>query len=97
MRRSRDRRTKRAARTSILVRLACFGYARRWTYTPPWGSTRWALPAVRYFRGGDEYCNDTLLIQVPFLGHVTFWKPWGELRTTRCDQCVADGFGDDDD
>lgn len=64
---------------------------RRWNYTPPWGCTRWALPRVRYFRGGDEYCNSTLLVQLPFLGHVVFWKPWGQLRTAPCDECVADG------
>lgn len=70
-------------------------YAKRWTYTAPWGCSRWALPRV--MRSADEWCNDTLLIQLPFLGHVVLWKPFGPLRTTRCDQCVADGCGDDDD
>lgn len=72
-------------------------YAKRWTYTAPWGCSRWALPVVKYYRGGDEFCNNTLLIQLPFLGHVVLWRPWGKLRTARCEQCVADGFGDDDD
>lgn len=38
-------------------------HARRWSYAPPWGCTRWALPRVRYFRGGDEYYNDTLRLR----------------------------------
>jgi hypothetical protein len=71
-------------------------YAHRWRYTPPWGCTRWALPCVKLFRGGDEYCNDTLLLQLPFLGHMIFWKPWGTLRTTPCDECVADGWASND-
>lgn len=66
-------------------------YMRRWSWTPPWGCTAWWLPSVRYYRGGDEYCNNTLLIQLPLLGHVVFWKPWGQLRTTPCDECVAEG------
>lgn len=66
-------------------------HAHRWQYTPPWGCTYWALPRVKYFRGGDEYCNNTLLIQLPLLGHVTFWKPFGKLRTTPCDECIAEG------
>jgi hypothetical protein len=70
---------------------------RRWQYSPPWGCTYWALPRVHYYRGGDEYCNDTLLIQLPLLGHVVFWKPWGTLRTTPCDECVADGWVNGDD
>jgi len=64
-------------------------YARRWQYAPPWGCTRWWLPAVHYYRGGDEYCNNTLLVQLPLLGHVVLWKPWGRLRTTICDECMA--------
>lgn len=66
-------------------------YAHRWQYTPPWGCTCWALPAVRYYRGGDEHCNNTLLIQLPLLGHVVFWKPWGRLRTSSCDKCLTEG------
>jgi hypothetical protein len=64
---------------------------RRWQYTPPWGCTRWALPRVQLFRGGDEFCNDTLLVQLPLLGHLIFWKPFGALRTSPCDECVAEG------
>lgn len=71
-------------------------YARRWNWTPPWGCTRWWLPAVHHYRGGDECCNDTLLIQLPLLGHVVFWKPWGQLRTAPCDECVAEGRVNDD-
>lgn len=65
-------------------------YGRRWQWTPPWGCTNWALPRVRYCRGGDENCNNTLLIQLPLLGHVVLWKPWGKLRTTPCDECMAE-------
>lgn len=65
-------------------------HMRRWQYSPLWGCTQWWLPSVRFYRGGDEYCNNTLLVQVPLLGHVIFWKPWGELRTGRCAECVAD-------
>lgn len=63
--------------------------AHRWQYVPPWGCTRWALPRIAFYRGGDEFCNDTLLVQVPLLGHVVFWKPWGPLRTRPCDECLA--------
>lgn len=65
----------------------------RWQYQPPWGCTLWALPRIQYYRGGDEHCNNTLLIQIPFLGHLIFWKPWGKLRTERCDECKAE-WGD---
>jgi hypothetical protein len=58
-------------------------------YTPPWGCAGWWLPSVHYYRGGDEYCNNTLLIQLPLLGHAVFWKPWGRLRTTQCEECQA--------
>ena len=59
-------------------------------WTPPWGCTRWALPYVKYYRGGDEHCNNTLLIQLPLLGHVVLWKPWGRLGTTPYDECAPE-------
>ena len=57
-------------------------YRRRFFWWYPWGLTRWWLPGIS--RGGDEWCNDSLVVVVPPLGAlVLFWRP-GKLRTVPC-------------
>ena len=57
-------------------------YRRRFFWWYPWGLTRWWLPGIS--RGGDEWCNDSLVFVVPPLGAlVLFWRP-GKLRTVPC-------------
>lgn len=48
----------------------------------PWSVTRPWLPRV--FRGGDEWCNDSLGFVLPPAGAlIVFWRP-GRLRTMPC-------------
>ncbi len=58
----------------------------RFQYDPPWYKPQWRdlVPKVRVYRHGDEYCNSTLYIRMPFLGNVTVWRPWGRLRQWPC-------------
>ena len=59
-------------------------YRHRFFWWYPWGLTRWWLPGIS--RGGDEWCNDSLVFVVPPLGAlVLFWRP-GRLRTMPCDE-----------
>lgn len=63
--------------------------AKRWWYHPPWGVTRWALPQVRIYWHGDEFCNDTIWIQLPFAGAVVVRFRPGPLRTEACAELQA--------
>jgi len=57
-------------------------YRRRWFWYYPWGLTRWWLPGIS--RGGDEWCNDSVVLKVPPVGALCiFWRP-GRLRTIPC-------------
>ena len=57
-------------------------YCRRWQWWYPWGVTRPWLP--RAFRGGDEWCNDSVALVLPPLGGIcVFWRP-GPLRAMPC-------------
>lgn len=48
----------------------------------PWAVTDWWQP--RFFRGGDEWCNDSAAVVIPPFGClVLFWRP-GRLRTLPC-------------
>jgi hypothetical protein len=64
-------------------------YRDRWQYWAPWGVTRPWLPHV--FRGGDEWCNDSICLVIPLLGClVIFWRP-GKQRTVPCAVEWAEG------
>lgn len=68
-------------------------YRRRWQYWYPWGVTRPWKP--RAFRGGNEWCDDSLALILPFLGGLcVFWRP-GPMRTLPCPEDWA--FMSDDD
>ena len=58
-------------------------YRPRWHFWYPWTCTDWwklRLPS----RGGDEWCNDSVVLPLWFLGNVViFWRP-GRLRTMPC-------------
>lgn len=52
-----------------------------WTYTWPWALTNtWQL---RFGVSGDELCNPTAYIQLPFLGMFVRWPEW--RRRTEAD------------
>jgi hypothetical protein len=58
----------------------------------PWGVTSWWKP--RIFRGGDEWCNDSVVFVVPPFGAlVIFWRP-GRRRTMPCPE-EWDHMGED--
>jgi hypothetical protein len=58
----------------------------RFMWWPPWGVTRPWLPRVSS-RGGDEWCNDSVTLILPFLGaFIFFWRP-GPMRTMPCAEC----------
>lgn len=58
-------------------------YRRRWQFWYPWTCTDWWLPRLPS-RGGDEWCNDSVVLPLWFLGSlVIFWRP-GRLRTMPC-------------
>ena len=57
-------------------------YRPRWHWWFPWTVTDWWRPRVS--RGGDEWCNDSLLFVTPPIGaFVIFWRT-GRLRTMPC-------------
>lgn len=57
-------------------------YRHRFMWWFPWGVTNWWLPRVS--RGGDEWCNDSLVFTTPPLGaFVIFWR-LGRRRTMPC-------------
>jgi hypothetical protein len=64
----------------------------RWWWTPPWQLTRPWLPYIGRSRHGDEWCNSTLFIILPFmLGSLTI-RYGRKLRTRAdgsCDEIVA--------
>lgn len=63
-------------------------YRSRYQIWFPWSITDWWQP--RIYRGGDEWCNDSVVFIVPPLGGlVIFWRP-GSLRRMPCDECWAE-------
>lgn len=71
-------------------------HRRRWWWSPPWKVTRPWLP--RYMvcpKGGDEWCNPTILIVLPLLlGDVVIRYKRGPLRHQACDTCILEsGYG----
>jgi len=60
-------------------------YSERWQYWAPWNVTNPWLP--RMFRGGDEYCNPSVVIVLPLLGAFVWFYKRGPLRTEPCDEC----------
>ena len=57
-------------------------YRRRLQWWYPWGITEWWRPQI--FKGGDEWCNDSVCVVLPPLGClVVFWRS-GSLRTLPC-------------
>jgi hypothetical protein len=66
-------------------------FADRWWYARPQKASRpWAFGCRVFPQGGDEYCNPTIYIALPFLGSwVVRYKP-GPLRTEACAVCQAD-------
>jgi hypothetical protein len=59
-------------------------YRHRFMWWFPWGVTRPWLPRV--FKGGDEWCNDSVGFVVPPLGAlIVFCRP-GPLRTMPCSE-----------
>ena len=59
-------------------------YRHRFMWWYPWSVTDWWKP--RAFRGGDEWCNDSIgLIIPPFGAAVLFWRP-GKLRAMPCSE-----------
>jgi hypothetical protein len=59
-------------------------YGRRFQLHYPWGLTRWGLHQPLIDHGGDEWCNDSIMLKAPLLGMlVIFWRP-GSLRTVPC-------------
>lgn len=66
--------------------------AGRWWYHAPWKVTRPWLPSVRVYPHGDERCNDTLWLQLPFAGAVVIRFRPGPLRTEACAELQAE-FG----
>jgi hypothetical protein len=61
---------------------------RRFMWWAPWSVTRPWLPRFSA-RGGDEFCNDSVTLILPFLGaFIVFWQP-GPLRDFPCDECWA--------
>lgn len=64
----------------------------RWWYhhpTPQWGLRDWLVPLVRYYKCGDEFCNDTLFVRIPLVGHVVIRLNRNIRINNRCDGCVA--------
>lgn len=58
---------------------------RAW-YRPPWKVTRPWIPRVSFFEHGDEFCNDVMEIQFPFMGVIAVRYRRGPIRTEPCDQ-----------
>lgn len=49
-------------------------YRPRWQVWYPWSCTRWWAPRLPS-RGGDEWCNDSVILPFWFLGSlVVFWR-----------------------
>lgn len=64
----------------------------RWWYLPPTSETVFCFPKARIYRCGDEFCNDTLFLQMPFLGELTI-RINSTIRVDgKCEECVAE-FG----
>lgn len=65
----------------------------RWWFTPvgpAWGLRDKAVPKVRIFPGGDEHCNDTLMIRIPFLGDLVIRFRRRIRLQGVCDRCVEE-------
>jgi hypothetical protein len=59
-------------------------YCRRFQLHYPWGLTRWGCMWPLIDHGGDEWCNDSLMLTVPLVGMLAvFWRP-GPLRVVPC-------------
>lgn len=67
-------------------------YRKRWQYWWPWNVTRPWFPRIE--RGGDEWCNPSLVINLPFfLGVIVIFYVPGPMRTSadgRCKRCEID-------
>lgn len=73
----------------IRVRTWCDGsyYGKRFQW---WGPHRVVQPwCPRVFRGGDEFCNDSIGIVVPFLGCVVIFynRRLNTDPNIKCEQC----------
>lgn len=64
----------------------------RWWYHRPrrgWDVRDWLVPCIKYFKNGDEFCNDTLFIRIPLVGHFVIRLNRYIRINNRCDECVA--------
>lgn len=67
--------------------------ASRWWYHHPsrkWDWQDWLLPYIKYYKCGDEFCNDTLFIRIPLLGHIVIRMNKRIRINDRCPECVAE-------
>jgi hypothetical protein len=65
---------------------------KRWWYDIPrrgWEPKDWLIPYIHFYRCGDEFCNDTLFIRIPLLGHITIRMNRHIRINNKCDECVT--------
>jgi hypothetical protein len=60
---------------------------------PPWRVSRpWWF---KLWRGGDEWCNDSVALAMPLLGAlIVFWRP-GPKRAMPCGECWGGMSGEE--
>ena len=68
--------------------------AKRWWYEHPkrnWDLRDWLVPYFKFFKCGDQFCNDTLFIRIPLLGDITIRTGKRPFRiNNKCEQCIAE-------
>jgi hypothetical protein len=65
----------------------------RWWYDRPrrgWRAGDWLLPCLRFYECGDEFCNDTLFLRIPLVGHLYIRTGRRPFRVNAiCEECVV--------
>ena len=64
-------------------------FRHRWWYHGPRNSSS-QKPMLKFYRCGDEFCNDTVYLRLPFLGSVTVRVNWRIRRDDACGKCIAE-------
>lgn len=66
----------------------------RWWYHRPhrrWDVQDWLFPKIAFYECGDEFCNNTVFIRIPVIGHVVIRTGQRPFRiNTKCDKCIAE-------